>query len=364
MKNYLNYVPILKWKRGEQNALATLSTTTKSNLTPLIEVAPMDWDFVNDQYKKTIDEHLNNYGESISNCWNDNRPLFLDLLWIDPNERMANGDHPLTHILNDCRNNGVNIIPVTGTDRDIDYQNAVRNAYYQDGLGICLRLVDNDFEDIQNNIDNTLSPLGITPDKVDLLIDYKYTNPSIKSRTIIFLSGLLNNIPYINEWRNIILAGTSMPENLSDISTNTIDEIERAEWIIWNRFYNQQIKVNRLPVFGDYAIAHPEPFTADPRLIRMSANIRYTAEDKFIIFKGTQLRKTGSSQYHNLATQLINHPEYSGQTFSSGDQYIYDVANMQDGPGNATNWRQAGTNHHLEFIVNSLSNLSAIPSSS
>lgn len=350
-------MPILKWKRGEQNALETLDAPIKESLTPLIEIAPIDWDYELDQPKKTIDEHLRGIIDTFTRSWNSERPFFLDMLWIDPAERMEDGEHPLTYILQNARENGINIVPVTDLRRDEAYQQEVRKALDEGKLGLCFRLTDDDFEDLQTNIEHLLSIFEVSPPEIDLLIDYKYTNPSEKNKTYLFLTGLLNNIPYCLEWRNIILAGTSMPADLSEIDSNTIGEIERSEWIIWNRLLNNINKFERLPIFGDYVIANPEPFDADPRMIRMSANIRYTSGDRFIIFKGLQVRRYGSNQYHLLADQLVQHPEYRGPSFSAGDRYIYDVANNENGPGNATKWREAGTSHHLTLVVNDLASL-------
>lgn len=42
----------------------------------------------------------------------------------------------------------------------------------------------------------------------------------------------------------------------------------------WNRFVANENRIKRLPLFGNYVIANPEPFAADPCLISMSANIQ------------------------------------------------------------------------------------------
>lgn len=53
-----HYVPILKWKRGEQVGLELISDTAKEILTPLIEIVPPPYDYNNDRPAKTMDEHL------------------------------------------------------------------------------------------------------------------------------------------------------------------------------------------------------------------------------------------------------------------------------------------------------------------
>jgi hypothetical protein len=53
-----HYVPILKGREGEFGALRTLDDAAKIGMTPLVEVAPIPWDFENNLPAKTIDKHL------------------------------------------------------------------------------------------------------------------------------------------------------------------------------------------------------------------------------------------------------------------------------------------------------------------
>ncbi|KGE17553.1 beta family protein [Paenibacillus wynnii] len=353
-----NYVPVIKWKQGEQKAIECLSDESKSIITPLIEVAPIDWDFDKGQPKKTIDGHLQKIGESLRQCWNNDGEVYIDCLWIDQEERMADGNHYLSHILNSGREHSVKMVPVLGTDKDTEYQSAVVNAIQIDNLGVCFRLVGEDFENIGKNITDLLSIVQLEPEMIDLIIDYGYVNPAERTRTYQFLHLLLNSIPVVDRWRKVVLLGTSFPKDLSDVDADSVDTLERSEWLIWKRIISN--RPIRLPVFGDYGISHPDILEADPKFLRISANIRYTADDKFIIFKGRWLRKFGYDQFYSLANLVVNHREYYGSNFSEGDKYISDVASGDDGPGNLTNWRKVGTNHHLAVVINELANLSLI----
>jgi hypothetical protein len=350
-----HYVPVLKWKQGEQKALEALTPAIRDGITPLIEIAPIDWDFENEVPKKTIDEHLINFGDSLQRSWQLTRPVFVDLYYLDPQDRMVSNQHPLAYVLQEARTRNIGVIPVTSSNRDSAYHSEVAVANQQDHLGIAIRLNEHDFDSLQVSIDNLLTIIQVNPSEVDLIIDYQHVTPQERTRTAIFLTGLVDSLPYLSEWRNVVLCGTGFPANLSAVGANTIDQLERTEWIVWKRVVSGRI--DRRPIFSDYCISSPEPFDGDPRFINMSANIRYTGDDKFIIFKGTVTRKFGNAQYHQLAAQVVSHAEYSGAPFSAGDQYIYDVSKQTDGPGNATNWRKTGTNHHLSYVVTELSTL-------
>ena len=52
------YVTVLKWKQGEHWAIKGLNETSKDFLMPLIEIPPREYDYKNQKYKKTIDQHL------------------------------------------------------------------------------------------------------------------------------------------------------------------------------------------------------------------------------------------------------------------------------------------------------------------
>lgn len=349
-----HYVPVVKWKQGEQKAIESLAITLKENITPLIEIPPIDWDFENEVPKKTIDEHLQNFGDTLNRCWP--RQAFIDLLYIDSTERMSSGQHPLSFILKEARYRLIPLVPVTSSVCDSSHNAEIIVANQTDQLGAAIRIMEKDFDSIQPTIDSLLNVLQINPIHIDLIIDYGYFDSDHFTRTSIFLIGLLNTLPYLDQWRNIILCGTAFPKDLSKVGADSIDEIDRSEWRMWKRIMSSG-SVKREPIFSDYGISNPAPFEGDPRLINMSANIRYTSDDKYIIFKGRVTKKYGNSQYHQLANYVVQHPEYSGRNFSAGDLYIDDVAKHNDGPGNATSWRKAGTNHHLTYVANELANV-------
>ncbi|MCS5697253.1 beta family protein [Desulfofundulus thermocisternus] len=354
-----HYVPILKWKRGERVALQYLDNSIKNKLTPLIEIVPVSWNYDEDRPEKTLNEHLQEIGTQLSTSWGLEKPLFIDLLLLDPSERMSDGKHPLSFIREKAKAENIKIVPVTGYDRDPSYQTEVKKANAEDALGICIRLTDDDFTyDLESRLNELLEYFKIAPSQVDIVIDFKYISPQDVKKTLFTAIGLLNSIPQINEWRSLTLCGTSFPEHLGDVSSHSLEEIPRVEWLIWNILVTKaKDKINRLPTFGDYTINNPFLIEMDPRLMRMTANIRYTIDDNWLIAKGGQIRKYKWTQAFALCDEIVKDPRFCGPNFSWGDEYIYNCANRVTGygPGNAEIWRRVGTNHHLTFIVDRLS---------
>jgi hypothetical protein len=55
-----------------------------------------------------------------------------------------------------------------------------------------------------------------------------------------------------------IRAGTAFPENLAEFARDGVSTTEHTEWLMWTDLLKRN-RVPRLPLFGDYAIAHPDP---------------------------------------------------------------------------------------------------------
>lgn len=357
MFDYKHYVPILKGKAGEYGALEALESLPKSRLTPLIELWPIPWDFEADKPAKSIDAHVKNVAQRLQRHWGTDRPLFLDLLYIASSEVMKDGHHPLKYVFDGARDRGVQLIPTTGINRDTSYQEVVKDAVTIDGRGVCIRLENDDFEDtakLEAELTQMLGFLELSPAEADLVLDFKEISERQTSPIIIAVRSILNSLFAVRDWRTITFTGSGFPENLSLLSSSSINRRSRPEWVIWTALVNDRNKIPRLPTFGDYVIAHPEPMEVDPRLMRMSANLRYTTDNDWVILKGRNVRDYGYEQFNDLCRILVQLNEYSGPNYSWGDTYIGNCANNLEGPGNATTWRKVGTNHHLTFVTEQL----------
>jgi len=109
----------------------------------------------------------------------------------------------------------------------------------------------------------------------------------------------------------------------------------------------------RLPSFGDYTIQHAV-YKEPPPFPHVSASIRYTAEDSWIVFRGEWIGKkdgSGSAQYPAEAQLLIEKSEFYGDSFSDGDRFIAEKAKNGIKPGNPKQWLQAGINHHITLTA-------------
>ena len=102
------YVPVVKWRQGEYQALSRLEDARKARIVPLIEVTPPDFDFEQWKPKKTIDAHFEKFASRFKEKWGE-RPALLDAGLLDPAARMTGGIHPLSWLMEQACPNGVTL---------------------------------------------------------------------------------------------------------------------------------------------------------------------------------------------------------------------------------------------------------------
>jgi len=356
MFDHNHYVPILKGREGEYGALKQVTDRSRDRITPLIEIPPIPWDFVNGSPSKSIDDHLKKVCKNILGAWGGERSLFLDTLWLPADVRMTDGRHPLSFLLDHGYSMGLKLIPVTGLLRGDKHVTSCRKAHTANGAGVCIRIQREDFtefSDLPNALDALLRSVAVPIRQADLVLDLRaITDGEIDEDEV---AALVRSIPSLNQWRTFTLAATSFPTNLVGLPASDCSRVQRLEWKLWKMVQRKLPSSIRKPAFGDYAISHPEPSEVDPRIMKPSASVRYTYRTYWLVMKARNLRDHGYAQFHGLCSELMKRVEYSGTGFSWGDEYIGECGRQRRGPGNLTTWRKVGTSHHLAFVLDQLS---------
>lgn len=214
-----------------------------------------------------------------------------------------------------------------------------------------------DFEDFDTEISDLLRHLKISEHEADLILDLRAIGGVSVPAEIDHAVDLIESLPKIDSWRSFSLCATAFPADLMGMKPQEKSWIPRTEWDLWRCLVSGKA-LPRIPVFGDYAIANPQPSEVDPRIMRPSASIRYTTDKGWIVLKGRNLRDHGYTQFHSVSQSLVSDPDYCGPSFSWGDDYISRCANRSATTGNLTTWRKVGTSHHLAFVADQLANLS------
>jgi len=109
-------------------------------------------------------------------------------------------------------------------------------------------------------------------------------------------------------------------------------------------------------VYADYGPMNLSEVTFFPYMVP-NFKIKYSTSDKYLVVKGLSLKK-GGLELANVATScrlLVEHPQFSGENFSYGDNIIATIANgTNTKSGNLTNWVAYSFNHHITLIVSLL----------
>jgi Beta protein len=354
MFNHRHYVPILKWKMGEYQALHRLANPVKDSLTPLLEMPPVGFDFETGRHRESADDHLGDFGKRLKSKWQA-RPCFVDLKYLPPQTRMAGGRHYVDVVFETARTEGCSAIPVVSFANDAAFITAVAAVIGRDRRGVCLRLTASDFDRpaLATDIENLLRTLGIGWAEADLVIDLGTPNYVPLAAYVRTLPTLLGLVPALNRWRTLTIAGTSYPESVARLAP-PFQVIPRYEWTAYRAFVGQLGREARIPTFGDYAVAHPDLVEMDMRMIKPFAKLRYTIDDQWHVGRGTPVRTNGFGQYRTMCAALAAQPYFSGAGYSAGDAHIAGCAAGTVATGNLSTWVWVSTNRHLTKVVGDL----------
>lgn len=358
--DYCHYVPCLRWKQGEYQAVSRLPTTVKENFTPLVEAPEIGWDHENTRQAKTIDEHLAPLAKRLCQKWGK-QACFVDLGILAHITQMKDGAHPVRFVFEELRTMGCAAIPVTALHRNRVFQKEIGRAVNKDRLGMCLRLSIEQAAkgSVGEEVDSLLSGMKTSPETCDLVLDLGAPNFVPLDGFSRAILSVVRGLPHLPKWRTFTILGTSFPETMASTSKAGVC-VQRYEWQLYRLlvtlFGDAAV---RIPAFGDCAIAHPRVLDLDMRLVRPSATIRYTIDDGWYIVKGENVRDYKFEQYRGLSRNVVSSGYFYGSAFSWGDKYIADCAEGTGKTGNLSMWRQVGTNHHITVVVQEIASFCA-----
>ena len=345
---------------GEYQALSRLADPVKDSLTPLLEIPPVGFDHETGQDRESADAHLGDFGRRLKSKW-QGRPCFVDLKYLLPHTRLAGGQHCVEGVFASARAEGCNTVPVVSFANDAAFVAAVATVNRQDHRGVCLRLGMQDFDrpSFLSDIDTLLRSLSVGWAETDLVVDFGAPHYIPIAAFVRIMQALLGMLPNPNRWRTLTLAGTAYPQSVATL-VPPFQVIPRHEFVAYRTLVRQLGRDARIPTFGDYGVAHPDPVELDMRIVKPFAKLRYTIEDAWHIGRGTPVRTHGFGQYRQICQLLMQQPYFSGAGYSAGDTYIADCAAGRAATGNLSTWVWVSTNRHLTKVAADLATLHAI----
>lgn len=259
------YVPILKWKQGERNAVRYLDKEIRDSICPVLNVVK--------------DTEPKQFLRWTLNDWGTQRSFYLDF------HPTYNGDLKtfLEEILALDEANDLCFMPVLSKDKPEDYLKTLKE--HRDRLqdGVALRVDLEQLDEVEEIAGTIAGDAELQASSVDLIVD---TNelPGTASMLLspiakvinTFLSGLKNH----QYFRSVTLAGSSFPASLN-VPQNEVTLLPRYELQLWEEVVQEHKHVR----FGDYGVDDPKDVTYKTR-VTIIPTIRYAVDDGWLIIRG------------------------------------------------------------------------------
>jgi hypothetical protein len=333
------YMPILKGRDGEFNAVKHLPSLFAPSILPVFEVPPTTGD-------------PNRDASAFSDKARDSIPFGLtvaiDVGYLDDPGKGSRG--PLLEIAEDLAFGCISVRPVLHLNDSARRLAEARDAAVIHTGRAVVRLggdsIDPDDEEAEAKLIELCRRAGTTIEQSALILDF------FEIRSM----GDLGRVePLVRKyvawarrypWESITVAAGAMPKTLAGLPTNTATQMPRHDLTLWKRLQEPDVE------FGDYGVGHPamslKGWPPPP-------NLRYTDDDAWWIYRSPR-DGNGNQEMHDLCASLVasSHWPAEGAEYSWGDRQIARCAEAVAGPGTPTLWRAWATAHHLTHVLRTL----------
>lgn len=353
------YVPSLRWRQGEYQALMRLSDDAKLRTVPLLTIPAIEFDFELRQPKKTVHQHVHPFPRRYKAKWST-RSAWIDVEASILAGSMNDGADVFTYVFDGLREFKAEAVPVITIAADDKLIAIIKSIISKDRKGLGLRAR---FEDIMRptfsaSVRQLATKLGIELSDIDLFLDLgspSYEPYATFAGALITAFGMLADLGL---FRNFVLIGTAIPESMGDVTKEGAD-LPRHDWLFYNELLAKLPSAMRRPNYGDYTIVHPSFAPVDMRMIKSAGKVVYATSKVWNVVKGGAFRDN-PQQMHGHCSEIIKRPFFKGANFSYGDRYIDQCAKREEEPSNQTQWKKVGINHHITLVLEDLATLVAV----
>jgi hypothetical protein len=354
------YVPALRWRQAEYQALFHLANSVKDWIVPFITIPEIEFDFEEWQPKKTVQKHVYPFAARYKKKWGK-RPAWVGVHKSIVEKPMDDGRDIFTYVFDAMRESEANAIPAIPLGVDCATTRAVSAIVNTDSQGVALavRLEDLMKPNPRASVETLASYLGAPLAETDLVIDLGAPNFEPYDAFAGALVAAMLRLGDLDAFRNLILIGTAIPETFGGIAKGE-DEIPRHDWNFYRALIATMPGKMRRPNFGDYTIVHPNFTPVDMRKIKSAGKVVYTTPLSWEVRKGGAFRDN-PGQMHGHCASIVRSGKFKGASYSSGDDYIAKCANRMEGPSNQTRWKNVAINHHITHVLDDLATLGAAP---
>jgi hypothetical protein len=353
------YLPILKSKLGEFTALTNLDDALKERIAPLFEVTPLEWDQTERKVPRTLQDHLDSFCKKLIRKWPTNN-CFIDTSLL--NWKETDNTDKIKYVFDKLAEKKIIPTPVASLSASAQFILALLKSvkkYEIKEIGVRVNPKDVTAIDFQEKLVAVLESFGFTPPQCHLIFDLADANFLEVENIADAIVGILESFPFAEQWKSFTVAGTAFPA--SNLIKEGKSEYARNEWKFYSTLRSKlnESSFKRSINYGDYSIVNPGYFEFNPKIMKASANIRYTHHDKWIVVKGKALKESADyAQYTKLAKQIFDSEDFLGESFSQGDLHLAKCVREEEGPGAPSVWNWVGNNHHFVKVLSDLSAMS------
>ncbi|RBP02806.1 T4 beta protein [Roseiarcus fermentans] len=347
------YVPALRWRQGEYQALARLPATVRDRLVPYISIPEVEFDFELWQPKKTVQEHVHPFAARFNAKWGK-RAAWVGVHPSILGKPMGDGRDIFAYVFEALRVFKARAIPAVLLDFSGPLVKSVRAVLATDGLGvaIAIRLEDMMKADARSRVEALAKLLGVPLGEVDLIIDLGAPNFEPYNVFAGALVAAMRRLGDLSVFRNFVVIGTAIPQTFKDVAKGA-NQLPRHDWLFYQTLIDKLPAGMRRPNFGDYTIVHPDFAPLDMRKIKSAGKLVYTTIAEWEVRKGGSFRDN-PSQMHDHCASIVASGKFKGDHFSSGDDYIAKCAAHTKGPSNQPFWKFVTINHHITHVLDDL----------
>jgi Beta protein len=350
------YLPIVKSKQGEFDALSLLNPNVKGLVMPLVEIAKMEFDNAENAKPKTIEKHLDTICKRIATKWGRSN-AFIDTHLV--NDALPDGKNCIEYIYERlAQSAGIPslVIQFSTPGNIITAIKSAMEKYNLSEIAIRMSVADMVSPELLEKCQTILQSVEMEVTNCHLILDLNgsdFSNTDDFSDTII---DHFRDFPFFRSWKSVTVCGGSFPK--TNLLKQGVNDIPRGEWALYNQLVEKlgnQDFVRHIN-YGDYGIVAPGHFEYDPLKMDRSANIRYTYNNNWYVLKGKSLKLEGHAQYFELAKKVVTESGcFLGENFSAGDLHLKKCSESQTTSGNPTVWNKVGFNHHFTKVLRDLS---------
>lgn len=325
----MKYVPILKWKQGEWQALGGLPPEAADQIIPLMELTPST------EAAASPEEHVRNRVLSLSRRWSSE--AFADVNLLEEHDAVPPAE-AFSWLQDATSTTDLVLIPTTALS-DPAMAEAAADAATAVGR-LCLRLLRRDMllMDIDQRVADALSRSDLDESAVDVVVDLQDQVDELEGLSMV------QRLPRLRAWRSVALAGGefSRPQGSGRSSV-------AREHLSVARAVDRQVS-ERTILYADYGpleaiYAHITGY------VEVVPQIVYTTNDAWLVERGRIVSRYGWEQTQELAARIAADPAFAGAAFSPGDQWISDRAAGAGGHGNSMKLTEVKVSHHITHVV-------------